>query len=531
MAFAVAELAFGYVNSSTAFLGSIILGNGINYAIIFISRYLEERASGHLAEAALERALEGVVKGTLIAAVCASGAYATLLLTSFRGFFQFGVMGASGVLFCWVATFTLLPAMLIILDRRAPAHETRRPPVSFLPFGRLLGRHAPLVLVASVLLTAASAFGLRHYAGTPFEYDFRKLNTRLARSQSAEDFGASQEKLFGRWPSPTVILADRIEEIEAMRQAIRRQDAIYPGPNVIDKIVTVFDVLPGHPADQERKLALIRQIHKLAHDPLLEALTPEERADLDELDVPPDPRVLSPADLPPLVRRLFTEVDGTIGRVMLVYPPDSGVSLWNGRDLLRIAGVLQHLELPEQGKTVDTSGREVVFAGMLRSILRDGPRATIASLGLVLLLMLIVMRPFRAASLAMVSLLLGVLWMVGAAGFAEVKITFVNFIALPITFGIGVEYALNVVVRDRENRDMVRAVATTGGAVFLCSWTTIVGYGSLLAARNRALQGFGAMAILGEVACLVTAIVAMPAAVLWWRRLRARPAAAVQPSV
>ena len=34
MAFALAQLAFGYVNSSTAFLGSIILGNGINYAII-----------------------------------------------------------------------------------------------------------------------------------------------------------------------------------------------------------------------------------------------------------------------------------------------------------------------------------------------------------------------------------------------------------------------------------------------------------------------------------------------------------------
>ena len=32
MAFAVAELAFGYLNSSTAFLGSIIIGNGINYA-------------------------------------------------------------------------------------------------------------------------------------------------------------------------------------------------------------------------------------------------------------------------------------------------------------------------------------------------------------------------------------------------------------------------------------------------------------------------------------------------------------------
>ena len=63
---------------------------------------------------------------------------------------------------------------------------------------------------------------------------------------------------------------------------------------------------------------------------------------------------------------------------------------------------------------------------------------------------------------------------------------------------------------------------STGAAVALCSWTTIVGYGSLLAARNQALQGFGAMAILGEVACLLAAIMALPAALLWWQA-RARP--------
>ena len=36
---------------------------------------------------------------------------------------------------------------------------------------------------------------------------------------------------------------------------------------------------------------------------------------------------------------------------------------------------------------------------------------------------------------------------------------------------------------------MVRAVVATGSAVALCSFTTIVGYGSLLAARNRSLRG------------------------------------------
>ena len=122
--------------------------------------------------------------------------------------------------------------------------------------------------------------------------------------------------------------------------------------------------------------------------------------------------------------------------------------------------------------------------------------------------------------MAIGSLLVGVIWMLGAAGWVEVKITFLNFIALPITFGIGAEYALNVVSRHQQSGDVVRAVVSTGSAVALCSWTTIVGYGSLLAARNRALQGFGAMAILGEIACLLAAIIALPSLVLWLEQRR-----------
>ncbi|HEY4184422.1 MAG TPA: MMPL family transporter, partial [Polyangia bacterium] len=38
VAFGVADLAFGYLTESTSFLGSIIVGNGINYAIVLMSR-------------------------------------------------------------------------------------------------------------------------------------------------------------------------------------------------------------------------------------------------------------------------------------------------------------------------------------------------------------------------------------------------------------------------------------------------------------------------------------------------------------
>ncbi len=92
---------------------------------------------------------------------------------------------------------------------------------------------------------------------------------------------------------------------------------------------------------------------------------------------------------------------------------------------------------------------------------------------------------------------------------------------MPITFGIGAEYGLNVAARHRQDRDMLKAVVSTGSAVAVCSWTTIVGYGSLLAASNRALQGFGVMAILGELACISAAIIALPALMLWRERRKA----------
>jgi predicted RND superfamily exporter protein len=519
VAFAVAELAFGYLTESTSFLGSIIVGNGINYAIVLMSRYEEHRARGASPDAALGQALGGVWRGTLVASISASAAYASLMVTSFRGFYQFGVMGAVGSLACWLATFTALPALLVLLDRRPTRFSGRaRPPIEFSPLARLLARRSGTITAVFTVLAIAGAIGSRHFLRDPFEYDFSKLSAKLKTTEEAKQFNHSVDKLFGRWPSPTVVLADTVDEVEPIRQALRKQDTEHSGPPVVGQVVTIWDLLPGLPEVQQRKLGLIAQIHKLTHDPALEVLNDKERADLNKINPPEGLHELKPTDLPPFARRPFTESDGTIGRVVLVYPPDQKFSVWNGRDLLRSASVMQYLHLPN-GKVVETSGSAVVFAAMIRSILHDGPIATAASLIAVLVIICFTIRPAAAALMALSTLLLGVLLMVGSAGWAEVRVTFLNFIALPITFGIGAEYALNVITRYREERDVVRAVVSTGAAVALCSWTTIVGYGSLLAARNRALQGFGLMAILGEVACLSAAIVALPA-VLLWRRAR-----------
>jgi predicted RND superfamily exporter protein len=127
----------------------------------------------------------------------------------------------------------------------------------------------------------------------------------------------------------------------------------------------------------------------------------------------------------------------------------------------------------------------------------------------------------RLASLHVIgSLVVGVLWLAGTAMLLHVKINFCNFVAYPITFGIGVDYAVNVMTRYVQDgeRDVTGAVRSTGAAVGLCSLTTIIGYSSLLLAKNRALFFFGATAVLGEIACLTAAIVALPALLVAVRR-------------
>ncbi len=122
----------------------------------------------------------------------------------------------------------------------------------------------------------------------------------------------------------------------------------------------------------------------------------------------------------------------------------------------------------------------------------------------------------RDAAWVVGSLALGTLWMGGALGALDLKLNFVNFAVLPITFGIGVDYAVNFYLRYREigRGGAPAALAGSGGAVALCSITTILGYAALLMADNRAIFSFGLTAVLGEITCLSAALVALPAALV-----------------
>jgi uncharacterized protein len=523
LAFALAELAFGYLNSSTAFLGSIIVGNGINYAIIQLARYEEERRAGVEAGEAGVRAVAGTIRATAVAAGAASISYASLMLTRFRGFSQFGLIGGAGMVLAWVATITVLPAVLFLLDRRKQVAPRKTLPGIRLagPVARLSVARPRLLLAGGLLLTIAALGALPRYLQDPFEYDFHNLRTVHS---SGRNWHSRIDSIFGRALSPMPILVDDAGDAPLTKQAILASDRSLPPPRVIDQVVTVFDLLPGDAALQARKIEALADIHKLLHDPSFALLAPEERKKLMEWDPPAESlQPLRIDELPSLAMRPFRERDGTVGRVMLLYPPEHGFSGWNGHDLIRMAKTVGEIPLPN-GHVVRTSGSAVVFASMIRSIVHDAPIATAASLGGVALLVFLLTPRRRGAVLVVSILLMGVVWMVGAAAGVHERVNFLNFIALPITFGIGVDYGINIFLRySKEGHGrIVTAVQATGGAVALCSMTTILGYGALLVAENRALRSFGGLAILGEIATLAAALLILPAYLAWREQARAR---------
>jgi predicted exporter len=517
------------LNSNTAFLGSIIIGNGINFGIIQLARYLETRRQGKTVEEALVIALWGTRWGTMSAALAAGVAYASLVAMQFRGFRQFGMIGGLGMAFSWGTTVLLMPPLLARLDRGKHAPRVRR--VSGRMVGmvaRAVGARPWLYAGVALVLTVGAVWEVRHFSRDQLEFDFSRLRRRDTWKSGEGYWGKKMDTLLGRYLTPTVILTDNEAEARAVTARLREQATHPPLSSMIASIRTWDDMVPPDEAAKQAELAVVRR--KMT--PNVRAnITSADRAKLDQLIGPPDAPAetppIRPEEVPDVITRGLRERDGTVGRAVLVFP-NPAESWWSGAT---IATFVRELRAAAQAPTT-LGGRPGRVAGgpalsfdIISSMERDGPLASLLAFVGVMLTVLLIFRRSLATPFVIGSLMVGVLWLLALTMKLGIKINFVNFIAFPITFGIGVDYAVNVMARYIRDggRDVVAAVRGTGGAVGLCSLTTVIGYSSLLVAQNVGLFLFGLLAVFGEICCLTTAVVVLPAVLMMVRGRRSSP--------
>ena len=548
--FGLTQIAIGHLNVATGFLVSIVAGNGINFGIIYLARFFEERRRGVLPADAIAIAHRGTWPSTLTAAVAAAASYGSLGVTDFRAFKHFAFIGAVGMFVCWIATYAMLPAILILIERIRPFRGDESTLIGRLrlggirydvPFAWLVPR-APRFFVAAgvVLAIAGGALAVRYVRGDPMEYNMRRLQNDMGGGREMYRLsGLAAGVLGAKLESAMVVLCDRFDQVEPLKRVLdARRDAAPPDAKPFEAVHTLIEFLPQ---GQDAKIPVLAEIKE-------KLLRAKDRGSIEDADWPDIERTLPPvdlqafglADLPEELARPFTEKGGERGRVVLI-EPTAGKNDSDLHYLLRWADSFRETRLPN-GDVVRGSGRAVIFADMLKAVVLDMPRAIALSLGMTVLAVVVIFRRGVSSAIVLAALGVGLGWVAAYMAIANVRINFFNFIALPITFGIGVDYAVNFVQRYDAARDegvgggILGVVRTTGGAVILCSLTTMLGYFALLGSVNQAIRSLGGLAVVGEIACLLAAVLVLPAALLLRERryaaasLSGKPNSAVAPA-
>src|SRR5512133_407822 len=294
--FGIAELAVGHLNSNTAFLGSIVVGNGINVGLILFARYLEERRHGRAPLDAMVVAVETTWLATFTAALAAAAAYGSLLSTDVRRFHQFGLIGFTGMTLAWLSAYAVTPALALAWERRGPFVAPGEPPsrpIFTRAVAAIVERAPGPTVGVAVVLTVLAVASIARFGRDPLEYDFRKLRDLHALDEGGPGWWDQRvDAIFGDHLTPTVLLAKDEAEARELARRIEAHRAATPG-TTLGGVLSVAALVPE---GQEEKLPLVREIRALA--------TPENLAFL-----PPDRRMGVEAILPPAELAAFGAAD------------------------------------------------------------------------------------------------------------------------------------------------------------------------------------------------------------------------------
>jgi uncharacterized protein len=516
--FAIGRATIGSLNSSSAFLGSIIAGNGINYPLLLLA-YYRSQSPGRSREDAYLEASAQALPGTLGAAATASAAYGGLAVAHFRGFSEFGWIGGLGMITTWLLTFLTMPIAVALIDPRrlgAPRYPERSWVLRFFSRPVAPWLAAGFFVALTLALTAVGVNRALHEG--IFEMNIRTLRNQSSLHSGSASWDQKANEVFGVWLNPIAALVDDPAKREAAAVELRR--ALQgPNPPMIERVETIERyLLPA--TEQESRLGTLRRAARLLTDKDREEMPENVRSMVERWLSGENLEPVTLASVPASLKQAFTEVDGRVDEAVLVFP-SLAVDYDDARNVLRLSDAMTTAKLPPGTLA---GGSFLFMADVIRLLQKEAFDIILVVCLLVAFVLLPIFAhkpqriPFSVATIAAVAVCSQAIML--ALG---VKVNMFNFAAVPITIGVGSDYVVNLFgAMDAFRTDARHACARMGGAILLCSMTTVIGYLSLVFAQSGALRTFGWAAVLGEIMAVVTVLLLVP--VLSGRRFGARAA-------
>ncbi len=255
----------------------LVIGASTDYCLLIVSRFREELRRTQAPTEAMGRTLRGTWEAVVASAGTVALAVLTMLLSDLNVNRSMGPVAAIGIAFACLASLTFLPAVLVLLGRRAfwPARP-RFDPVDPDPRVRgvwasvaaLVDRRTRAVLAVSVLVLVALAAFLPSFKAdgvASSDYFLTEVDSTAGQEALARHFPAGSG-------SPTLVIGPA-EDLPAMMQLIGSD----PGVSAVAPVGGDQPVVVD--GDVLLQVTLVDQSDSAAAEATVERL----RADLDQV--------------------------------------------------------------------------------------------------------------------------------------------------------------------------------------------------------------------------------------------------------
>ncbi|TVQ87333.1 MAG: hypothetical protein EA397_18625 [Deltaproteobacteria bacterium] len=489
-------LVYGHLNSFTSAAIPVLVGLGIDFGVHLLGRYRELRGRGASLEGALAEAWERTGPPCVVAGVTSAAGFLALVAAQFRGFSQFGVVLAFGLLTSLALMLVLLPALIGWFDRSG-GHPLPGA-ASEGPISTSTYRLAPLGLMVAVLVTVL--FGAVRLPLLSFDFD---ISSMRAEGKAYADLDPRKQQLAEASYGPAVLTFSEDRQLDAAHRRLKRKLSDHELRHV-GRVLSIRDALPRDMARRVAELAELaevvrhpnlRYVHASPARPMVEALLPLR-------DNPP--RGLTEDDLPSGLVRLLG--GGTDERRLLVLPKGN---MWDMRNALALLE-----ELREAEPQARVAGSVPVQGLLFHYVMRDVPIVGGLALLLVLILSGIDLRRPVLVVGAMGTLLAGLTWSGVMLELFGVKLSVVNLVGVPILLGIGIDVVIHLLHRLQEEGPggVRRAWRTTGVASAISTATTVASFGALLLASSRGVRSLGLLVVIGLSTLTIVGALLLPLA-------------------
>jgi putative drug exporter of the RND superfamily len=240
------------------------LGLAVDYSLLVISRFREERAGGQELPAAIERTLATAGRTVAFSGLTVAASLCGLLVFA-EPFLRSLAWGGIGVVVvAMVAAVTLVPALLGIWGRRIrPGRAARSDQGLFYRLSRVVQRAAPAIVVVVAVLLILLALPFRHA-----RLENSGLEALPRSSESRQLFETVDRRFEGGGTDPIVVVVETDPRSPLLAPYLRRIGTLPGVQSVrpregIPPVLTVVDVLPAGSSQGPVATGLVERIREL----------------------------------------------------------------------------------------------------------------------------------------------------------------------------------------------------------------------------------------------------------------------------